>query len=221
MLQHAVNAEAHAIFFFVRLNVDVAGAALHRVRHHNVHQLYDGRFIGRFFQLGQVDIVLLGLELNVSLVTHGGQQLVDVRFVLRSAVSFFNRVHDGGFRRHHRLNVEAGHELDIVHGKHVRRVHHGNRQRRANAAERKNLVALGRLFRNQLDHGRIDFKILQVNGGNAVLPRKEIRDFLIAYKSQVDQRGTQARIGAGLTLRLQRLIELVVRDDLLFDQKIA
>jgi hypothetical protein len=37
----------------------------------------------------------------------------------------------------------------------------------------------------------------------------------------VDQRGTQARIGAGLTLRLQRPIELVVRDDLLFNQKIA
>ena len=30
-LQHAVNTEAHAEFFFVRLHVNVAGPALHRV----------------------------------------------------------------------------------------------------------------------------------------------------------------------------------------------
>src|SRR6185312_14062188 len=46
VLQDAVNAEAHAVFFFVRLNVDVTGAALHCIRHYDIYQLYDGRFVG-------------------------------------------------------------------------------------------------------------------------------------------------------------------------------
>ena len=49
-LQNAVNAEAHAQSPFVRLDVNVAGAALDRVGQNQVHQLDDGRFLGRLFQ---------------------------------------------------------------------------------------------------------------------------------------------------------------------------
>ena len=52
-LQHAVNTETYAEFFFVRLNVNVAGAPLHGVGQHQIHQLDDGSFVRRFLQIGQ------------------------------------------------------------------------------------------------------------------------------------------------------------------------
>src|SRR5207247_2836470 len=44
VLQHAVNTEADAVFLFVGLNVDVAGATLDGVGKDQVDQLYDRRF---------------------------------------------------------------------------------------------------------------------------------------------------------------------------------
>ena len=64
-LQNAVNAEADAELFFVRLHVNVAGAALHGVGEHQVHELDDGSFIGCFFQLPELDFVLFGLQFDV------------------------------------------------------------------------------------------------------------------------------------------------------------
>ena len=54
-LQHAVNTETDAQFFFVRLDVNVAGAALHRIRQNQVHQLDDRRFFGGFLQVGETE----------------------------------------------------------------------------------------------------------------------------------------------------------------------
>ena len=51
-----------------------------------------------------------------------------------------DRVGDRGFGRDDRLDVVARHELDVVHGEDVGRVGHRDRQRRAGAAERHDLV---------------------------------------------------------------------------------
>ena len=56
VLQNAVHAEAHAIFLFVRLHVNVARAALYRVREDQVHQLDDRSFLGGFLQSRQVHL---------------------------------------------------------------------------------------------------------------------------------------------------------------------
>jgi hypothetical protein len=90
-LQHAVNTEADAEFFFVGLDVDVAGSPLHGVAQNHVHELDDGSFIGRFFQLGQLHLLLFGLQFHVA-VAHFRHRLhhrVKI-FLIRGAVGFFN-----------------------------------------------------------------------------------------------------------------------------------
>ena len=126
---------------------------------------------------------------------------------------------DRALRRHHRLDIEAGHELDIVHGEDVGRIDHGDGQRRAHAAQRQDLVALGGFERNQLDDCRIDFKIGEIDGGNAVLAREEIGDVFVGQEAQLDQRRAQAAVG--LLLDLRRLFQLLWGNDLLFDEKIT
>src|SRR6185437_658422 len=185
MLQNPVNPEAHAVFFFVGLNVDVTGAFLHRIAQNDVHQLDDGSLVRGLLQLAEVHLLLLSLKFDVRFVSHGRQQFVDVLSPASAVpIRLLNRLHDRRLARHHRLDIEPGHELDIVHGEHVRRIHHGNGQRRPYPAQGQNLVALSRLLGNQLHHRRINFKILQVDGGNAVLPRQEVCHLLIAYEPQ-------------------------------------
>ena len=74
-----------------------------------------------------------------------------------------DRVGDRRLGRDHRLDVVARHELDVVHGEHVGRVGHRDRQRRAGAAERDDLVLLRGLRRDQLDDRRIDLELRQVD----------------------------------------------------------
>ena len=64
-LQHAVNTEADTKFFFVRLHVNVAGAALHGIGEHQVHELDDGSFVGRFLQFLEFEFLLFGLHFDV------------------------------------------------------------------------------------------------------------------------------------------------------------
>ena len=46
VLQNSVDPEPHAIFLLVRLDVNVARAAFHRVRQDQVDELDDRRFFG-------------------------------------------------------------------------------------------------------------------------------------------------------------------------------
>ena len=159
-LQNAVNTEADAEFFFVRLHVNVAGSALDRIGEHQVHELDDGSFVGSLLKLLELHFLLFRLDLDVARVAdivhrrHHRLQL----FFFRSAVGFVDALDDGAFRSHHRLDVEAGHELDVVHGEDVGGIDHGDGERRAHAAERQNLIALGGFVWNQLDDGGIDFE---------------------------------------------------------------
>jgi hypothetical protein len=53
---------------------------------------------------------------------------------------------------------------DIVHGEDVRQTTMAIVSD-APAAQRKNLISLGRLFRNQLDDGRVNFKYCRLMAG--------------------------------------------------------
>ena len=87
-LQDSVNPEPHADFFFVGLDVDVARAALDRVGQDQVHQLDDGSFLGRAFQLGEVHFLFLGGEFQVRVFLAGEvlHHLGEFFFALRLAV---------------------------------------------------------------------------------------------------------------------------------------
>ena len=91
----------------------------------------------------------------------------------------------GRFRRDHRLHVEAGHELDVVHREDVGGIGHRDRQRRADARERDDLIADRGVLRDELDDRGIDFVELQIDGRNAVLPGEHRRDFVVADKAQL------------------------------------
>ena len=52
--QHAVDAVADAEFLLERLDVNIAGALLHGLRDHGVHQADDGRFAGHVAQVLQI-----------------------------------------------------------------------------------------------------------------------------------------------------------------------
>ena len=67
-LQHAVNTETHAEFFFVGLDVNVAGSALYRIGEHQIHQLDDRSFVRSFLQLRQLHLLLFRLHFDVALV---------------------------------------------------------------------------------------------------------------------------------------------------------
>ena len=98
-------------------------------------------------------------------------------------------------------------------------IDHGDGERRAHAAERKNLVALRGLKRNQLDDCRINFKVRKIDGGNAVLAGEKIGDVLVREEAQLHQGGAQA--AALLLLDLGRLFQLLWGNDLLFDEKVT
>ena len=132
--------------------MDVASAALECVREYQVDQLYNRGFVRGLLEVSKCQLFRIALQFDVGLVHIGDRlhHLIEVLF-LSGPVRLFNSFQNGSFRSHHRLNVEAGHELDIVHGEHIGGINHGNRERGAYSAQRKNLISLGSFVRDQLD----------------------------------------------------------------------
>jgi hypothetical protein len=128
-------------------------------------------------------------------------------------------LYDGAFGSHDRLDVEAGHELDVVHGEDVGGIDHGDGERCAHTAERQNLVALGGLERNQLNDGRVDLEIGKIDGGHAVLARQEVGDILIGEEAELHQ--SRGEAAASVFLELRRLFQLLCGNDLFFDEQVA
>ena len=60
---HAVDPAAHPHLVRIGLEVDVGGAAAHRVRDHRVHELHDRRVVGRLAQLDHLRLDLVVLDL--------------------------------------------------------------------------------------------------------------------------------------------------------------
>ena len=220
-LQDSVNSKPHADFFFVRLDVNIAGASLDRVGQDQVDQLDDGSFLGRAFQLGEVHFLFFGGEFQVRGFLAGEvlHHLGELFFALRLAVELGNGFGNRRLGGHHRFDVEAGHELNVVHGEDVGRIGHRNGQRRANPRERNDLVADGSVLRDQLDDGGVDFVILQIDGGNAVLAGKHTRNLIVADEAELHQARPQP--ASARLLMFQGLPELVGRDQVFLDQYFA
>ncbi len=208
LCRHAVNTEAHTELFFVRLHVNVAGSPLYRVGQHQVDQLYDGSFVSRSFQIGGFHLSFFRLQFDVGIVDLGHRLHDRFKvFLLGGAVGFFDAFENRAFGCDHRLDVEAGHELDIVHGEDVGRIHHGDGQRSADAAQGQNLVTFRGFKRNQLYDRRIDFEIGEIDGRNAVLAGEKVGDVLVRQEAQLDQGRAQTTVG--LLLSLGRLLQLL------------
>ena len=134
----------------------------------------------------------------------------------RRGVVALDRVGDSRLRRDDRLHVVARHELDVVHGEDVRGIGNRNRQGRAGPAQRDDLIFLGGIRRDQLDHRLIDFKLGQVDRGHAVLLAEQRRDLFVGHETELDE--IQAQLPAVGLLIVERLLQLR-RSDALFLQK--
>src|SRR6266404_6095899 len=131
----SVNAEAHAHFEFVRLNVNIARATLHGIRQDQVDQLDDRSLFRGLFKRGEVHLRFFGgqfqLVVFINEVLHQIAEFFVVR--CRTAVEPRDGVADGRFGGHYGLDVEARHELDVVHRKYVGGIRHGDGEHGADA----------------------------------------------------------------------------------------
>ncbi len=135
------------------------------------------------------------------------------------SIVLFDGLFQGDLGGHHRLHVVARHELDVVHGEHVRGIRHGDRERGSRTRQRKNLVLSRRLGRNDLDDGRVHLEVLEVDGGNAILPRQQARDLLVADVTEGDE--GLAELATAGSLVSERLLELLRSHHVLLQQQFA
>ena len=120
---------------------------------------------------------------------------------------------------HDRFDVVARHELDVVHGEHVGRVAHRDRQRRAGFVHGQDTVLAGHLARHDLDDRGVDLEVGEIDGRDAELLGERLGDVALRDRSDADE--GFADLPALLTLELQGGFELVLRDQLLFEEKIS
>ena len=135
------------------------------------------------------------------------------------AVILLDRVLERGLGGHHRLDVVARHELDVVHGEHVGRVGHGDGQGRPGPAQGKDLVLAGRFGRDDLDDRGIHLEVVQVDRGDAVLPGEEARDLLVLDIAQGDE--GLPKLSPVHLLVAERFLELLRSHHVLLEQQFA
>ena len=207
-LQHAVDPEPNPVLLFVRLHMNIACASLERFHQEVVNQLDDGSIFRRRRELAIAQLFGVLFQLKGFAILIGEvHDFIDEPlrlFALGSPVVFFDGLEYGLFRGDHRLNVEAGHELDVVQCEYVGRIHHRHGQRRAHAAQRQNLILRRRFLRNQLDHSGIDIEKAQVDGRDTVLAGKDRGNFLIGNETEIDKNFPQA--ASPLRLFIQGLV---------------
>src|SRR5208282_961623 len=81
------------------------------------------------------------------------------------------------------------------------------------------LIAKGCVLRDELDDIGIDFVILEIDGGDAVLPGEHTGDVVIGDEAHLGQAASQlAAVGA---LKFERLLELVLSDQAFFYKYLA
>ena len=135
------------------------------------------------------------------------------------AVVALDRVLDGALGGDHRLHVVAGHELDVVHGEHVRGVGHGDREHRAGARQRQHLVLPSGLGRDDLDDRRVHLEVVEVDRGNAVLPGQQARDLLVLDEAEGHERLPE--LAAAHLLVIESFLKLLRSHHVLLQQQLS
>ena len=215
LVEHAVDAVADAEGLLVGLDVDVRRVLLDRVGQDQVHELDDGRVLAGLRELVDVDVVVLGDQRDVRVV-EVGHHVFEGRGLVVVAV---DRAADRLFGGDDRLDVVAGQELDVVEREDVRGVRGRDDQRRAGAIDGHDAV-LGRdVLGNQLDHGGLDFELVEIDRRNAVVARHEIRELVLVQEAQRrDLRAEAAALRADVVAGLG---ELFRGQQIFADQQLA
>jgi len=217
LVEDPVDAEPDAELLLVRLDVDVRRAALDRVGHDQVHEFDDRRFFGTFRERLYIELFIILEDFEV-----GALRLLQVFHDLlqlerrSGAVVVVDRGFDSELGGHDRLDVVARHELDVVHGEHVGRIGHRDRDRRAGLVDGKDVVLARDVGVDQLDHRGIDFEVIEVDRRHTELLRKTLSNVLFGDEAELDEGLAQFR--AGVLLDLQRVFELILSDQAGFSE---
>ena len=220
LLEHAVDAVAHAVALLVGLDVNVGRALLDRVQQDDVAQLDDRRVLGRALEVEHVLGVAFALR-EVDVLVHVAEHLVEVERgqLLRCLVVLAERVVDRDFRRDHHVDVVAGQELEVVERQHVGRVAHGDDQRLVGAVDRDDAVLARHVLRDESDDVALDVELAQVDRRDAVLLGQELRQVLFLDDAELDQAVAEAL--TRLLGRFLGLLQLIGGDELLADEELA
>ncbi len=218
LVQDPVDPEADPELLLVRLDVDVRRPPFDGVGQDEVHELDDRRLFGRIDQRVEVHLLFFFEDLQVRALgllkvfhdllqfERGGRTVVVV-----------DRPLDAQLGGHDRLDVVAGHELDVVHGEDVRRIGHGDRDRGSGLVDRQDVVLTGDVGGDHLDDAAVDLEVLEVDRGDAKLLGEALGDVLFRDKSELDE--GLAELGARLLLNPQGFLELILRDQARFRQQ--
>ena len=141
------------------------------------------------------------------------------RSAFGARVVLLDRVGDRDLRRDDRLHRVAGHELDVVHREDVGRIRHRDRERAARAAQRNDLVLAGRLGRHQLDDGRVDLELGEVDRGDAVLLAEQRGNLLVLHEPHLDE--VEAELAPVALLLRERLLQLLGGNQFLLEEEFA
>jgi hypothetical protein len=127
------------------------------------------------------------------------------------AVVLLDRLADRDLAGHDRLDGVPRHEAHVVHGEHVRRIRHGDRQGRPRAVDGQHEVLLRDLRGDEVDHRLVDLEVAQVDRRNAVLLGEELRDLVFLDESQLDE--VVSELPPVLLLCLERFLQAVLGDE--------
>src|SRR5581483_5427075 len=220
LVQDAVDAEPYAILLLVRLDVNVGCAALDRVGENEVAQFDDGRFFRRIGERVDVELFLFleDLQVRILLRLKIFHDLLQLERGGRSVV-VVDRGLDAELGGDDRLDVVARHELDVVHGEHVRRIRHRDRDRRAGLVDGKDVVLPRDVTGDQLDDAGVDLEVLEIDGRHSELLRQALGNVLLGHEPELDERLTE--LSARLFLDAQGLFELILRDQIRLRQQLT
>jgi hypothetical protein len=214
--QRTVHPVAHSDFVLERLDVDVAGAPLHRVDQETVDQLDDRRVFD--LRLGDRLLFLLLDDLDVFA---GGLHVLEERLQLLLAVGvvLLDQRAEGVFAREHREQVEPGDELEVFQQAEIGGIGHGDREGASLALERQDDALRGHVGRHQLEDPRIHLEAGEIHGRHPVLPGQHLGDLQLGDHAELRQDVAQAMLG-GLLLGFRR-DELFARDESLAQQHLT
>ena len=190
--------------------MDVGGAALDGVGQDDVDQLDHRRLLDLVLHAGEVEVLLVVQHLEVAAalleVLHDLLELDGVG----GAVVAVDGAADGALGGDHRLDLVAGHELDVVHGEDVRRVDHRHGDGGAGLRDRQDRVLARDVGRDDLEHRLVHFHAIEVDGRDLEVLGEEVDELALGEEAQLDQGGADAP--ALLALVGQGLLELLGGD---------
>jgi hypothetical protein len=132
-----------------------------------------------------------------------------------------NALDEGRVHGDVRVRLLAGHELELVDHPFVVRIGHGQKKPIPAHQDRQDSVCLGHFARHRIEVFQRDRDLRQIDSRHAVLFRQGPQCFDLVELALAHQLGREWLGHRGSPLRLQRLIQLLLGDELALEEDLA